>query len=85
MYIILTPVHRDKLPLTVAQPTIGMRGAAFWKGVCVGSLQVRTGLPKQAMRFVLCLHTQDLTWAFPEHVYTQGCSAVWGVVNFKKT
>lgn len=50
-----SPLH-DGLPLTAAQPTIGMRGAAFWKGVCVGSLQVRAGLPRQTMRFVLRLH-----------------------------
>lgn len=50
-----SPLH-DGLPLTAAQPTIGMRGAAFWKGVCVGSLQVRAGLPSQTMRFVLRLH-----------------------------
>lgn len=52
----MTSLLRDGLPLTAAQTTIGMRGAAFWKGVCVGSLQVRAGLPRPTMRFVLRLH-----------------------------
>ena len=77
MYEISIPVHCDRLPLTVAQPAIGMRGAACWKGVCVGSLQVRTGLPKRTMRFALCLHPgPDL--GLSRAVYdAQGCWAVW--------